>query len=418
MRHRCSSAPRHVAISDNYGVVVVRGEDAAPVLLAPHLVAWPSTTITARQSSPRHSRRHGRPGKECASGPLLSEPRRAASVRGRGAGLDPPPNIRGAAVDRGEGGPPVLPSPNLVARPLSGGETPPALLPPDPRRVAVVWGGRRSRSAGWRMRSIFPLICSRRGDRPGEGAPPSLPPPTLVLWPLPGRAAPRSILPLTHSRRRDRPGRGCASGTPPADPRGVAVVRGGGRGCCGGWRMRRRRSSPQYLWRGGRPGGGRTSAPPPADPRGVAVVWGGGRGRSAGWSTRLQRSFPQHSRRGGRPGGGMCLWHSPRRPSSRGLCRRESTPRSILPQCIRGAAVIGGRMRRRHSSRPTLVAWPHCGMKDMAVARRGECAAGDPSPDICDARVIRGESAPLALPPPPLVPWPSSERVRRDRSSP
>ena len=186
-----------------------------------------------RRSSPQNLRRGGRPKGGCASGPPSSEPRRVAFVRESDAAIDPPPNIRGTEVVRGEGVPPALPPPTLVPWPPSGRET------RDRSSPQYSW----CQSSGRRMRLRY---------SPAE--------PSRVASVI-GRETPRSILPQIYSWWLSSGGERLRY-----SPR-----RPSSRGLCPGER-RRDRSSSRYLRRGSRLGGGCASGTPPADPRPVAFV--------------------------------------------------------------------------------------------------------------------------------------------------
>ena len=100
----------------------------------------------------------------------------------------------------------------------------------------------------------------------GEEAPPALPPPTLVLWPLSERERRRERSSPQYSLIGGRLLGGCVSGTFPSVDRCLAIFREGER-------MAPRHSFPQYLRRGCHPGGGCACAcaPPPPKPRLVVI---------------------------------------------------------------------------------------------------------------------------------------------------
>ena len=293
-----------------------------------------------------------------------------ANFREGVAAGDPPPNIYGVAVVRGEDAPLILLPPSLVAWPswgrdapatlpqvfavavVRGEDAPPDLLPPN----LVAWP-----SSGRNAPATLPQI--------GEDAPLDLLPPTLVVWPSSGRDAPVILSP--NIRGGGRRGGGRASGISPAEPRPVASIRGrdaaiahppnilGGcrprGGCASGTPL----AEPRRLLFFGE---GDAAIDPPLDIRGTAVVRGGwcaigpppAESRRVAFFREGERMIPWHSspqylRRGGRRGGDappplppstLVPWP----PSGR------ETP-AILPHLIAAWRSSGRRMLLQYLSR-------------------------------------------------------------------
>ena len=260
-----------------------------------------------------------------------------AIVRGGGCAFSAPrPNVRGAVIVRGR-----VRLRHFHRRPSSrglcprelrrdrsssyhirgalivGGEdAPPARPPADPRRVAVLWGGGRSHSMRWRMRSILPLTCSRRRGRPGTNAPPTLPRRPSSRGLCLGECAAIYPPPDTFAARRSH---GSSSRRP--SPHG-RLQRGG----------RRRRSSPQCLRR--------VLLPPRDTPailpktRVVAVV----REEDAPPDLLASENPSAAPRRGGRATAALA---KSTRPAEGALCDPRAAPRPSAavapdePRCVR-----------------------------------------------------------------------------------
>ena len=185
-----------------------------------------------RSIPPQHSRRGGRLGGGCASGTPSADPLTLASIGERDAVIEPPTNIRGAAVVPVEGAPPVFPPLTLVPWPLSGRESPPEILHP----IFAAWRSSRGR-VRLRHSPRRPSSCGlHRGGRRRINPPPN----------IRGAAIDR------------------AEGAPPALPCRLSSL-----GLCPGGRCRDR-SYPQYLQRCYRAGGGYV---PPTSPPSTLIPW-------------------------------------------------------------------------------------------------------------------------------------------------
>ena len=92
---------------------------------------------------------------------LPPAPRHVAVFREGDAAGDPPPNIYSAAVVWGESAPPVHLPCNLISRPSSGTETPPAILPP----IVTAW---RSSAGRMLLRYLSGRTSSRGHLQGGE----------------------------------------------------------------------------------------------------------------------------------------------------------------------------------------------------------------------------------------------------------
>ena len=360
----CASGPPPV---ESRRVAILQEGDAAGDPPPTFAVLWLSGGRMRLQHSPcRPSSRGLCPGgrRRGRSPPLMFAARRSsggwvrlwfssrqtytANFREGVAAGDPPPNIYGVAVVRGEDAPLILLPPSLVAWPswgrdapailpqvfavavVRGEDAPPDLLPPN----LVAWP-----SSGRNAPATLPQI--------GEDAPLDLLPPTLVVWPSSGRDAPVILSP--NIRGGGRRGGGRASGISPAEPRPVASIRGRDAAI----------AHPPNILGGCRPRGGCASGTPLAEPRRLLFF---GEGDAA--------IDPPPDIRGTavvRGDGAPSVLLPPNlvvRPSSgRGRGCSPGTP----PPNIYGVAVVGGGDAPPPLPPSTLVPWPPSGRETPAI---------------------------------------------------